>query len=230
MDQISFGYRAELTRCETIIERGLNTFIEVGNALLEIRDNHLYKDTHKTFEDYCKERWSMNRRYANRLIEASEIVMSLGPIGPKPTHESQVRSLSKLEPEEQRKVWSQAVEESNGHTPTAAVVEQITNSFINTKFIDQCRPPAQSKPIPDIETFKINLARDINNILWLTDPLVERLNQLIKCKDYLDTHSRMDLIKTLENVGERFFDYAKQLSIDPRVEKPVEHIEKLRLN
>jgi hypothetical protein len=44
----------------------------------------------------------MNRRYANRLIEASGIAEHLGPIGPKPVSESQLRPLAALEPEEQR--------------------------------------------------------------------------------------------------------------------------------
>ena len=36
--------------CEGILERGLGTFFEVGNALLRIRESRLYRDTHLTFE------------------------------------------------------------------------------------------------------------------------------------------------------------------------------------
>jgi hypothetical protein len=60
----------------------------------------------------------MDRRYANRLIEASAIIDSLGPIDPKPLRETQLRPLAGLEPEDQRTVWTQAVEESNGTQPT----------------------------------------------------------------------------------------------------------------
>lgn len=86
----------------------------MGTALLEIRDSRLYRETHSTFENYCRDRWGMNRRYANRIIEAAVVVENLGPIGPKlpstgtdqlvslPTHESQARPLAKLEPEQQR--------------------------------------------------------------------------------------------------------------------------------
>ena len=41
---------------ERIIERGLQTFYEVGTALLEIRDASLYRQTHPTFEAYCRQR------------------------------------------------------------------------------------------------------------------------------------------------------------------------------
>jgi hypothetical protein len=95
---------SQLAPCETVIERGIQTFYEVGTALLEIRDGRLYRATHGTCEEYCRERWSMNRRYANRLIEASRFIEQLGPIGPKPTSESQVRPLAGLEPEDQRMV------------------------------------------------------------------------------------------------------------------------------
>ena len=37
---------------EAIIERGQQTFIEVGNALMEIRESRLYLENYPTFEDY----------------------------------------------------------------------------------------------------------------------------------------------------------------------------------
>jgi hypothetical protein len=38
-----------VAECEAVLQRGLATFIEVGAALLRIRDGRLYRDTHKTF-------------------------------------------------------------------------------------------------------------------------------------------------------------------------------------
>ena len=55
---------------ESTIERGLKTFYAVGNALLAIRDDRLYRQTHKTFEAYCRDRWDMGRNYVNKLITA----------------------------------------------------------------------------------------------------------------------------------------------------------------
>ncbi len=57
-----------LLECERVIERGLNTFVEVGAALLEIRDGRLYKNDYSTFEDYCRERWGFTRMRATQLI------------------------------------------------------------------------------------------------------------------------------------------------------------------
>lgn len=96
--------------CEAIIKRGLDTFYAVGTALSEIRESRLYRKGHDTFEDYCQEKWGMSRRHVNRLIESSEVVDNLGPIGPIPATESQARELSPLEPELQKAVWQIAIE------------------------------------------------------------------------------------------------------------------------
>lgn len=114
---------SRLAACESVIRAGLANFVEVGNALLEIRDGKLYRETHSTFEAYCKERWSMARNYANKMIAASQVVASLGTTVPKPTSERQVRPLAHLPPEEQNRVWEKALEIGGGK-PTAKDVEK----------------------------------------------------------------------------------------------------------
>ena len=90
-----------LQELETIIETGLRTFVEVGEALLEIRDRRLYRESHKTFEDYCRERWGMSRIYAHRSIEAAKIAKILLPIG-NISSESQARELVLLAREDEQ--------------------------------------------------------------------------------------------------------------------------------
>lgn len=68
--------QARLRECEKTIEKGLATFIEVGEALAEIRDKRLYRDSHKTFQAYCKDRWGHNKEWANRLISAADTVQT----------------------------------------------------------------------------------------------------------------------------------------------------------
>ncbi len=55
---------ATLADLEAVIGRGLDTFVEVGLALGAIHERRLYRATHSTFEDYCRERWGMDRTYA----------------------------------------------------------------------------------------------------------------------------------------------------------------------
>jgi hypothetical protein len=65
--------RFRLSELEIVIEGGLQTFVDVGLALGEIRDSRLYRETHATFEDYCLERWKFTGRRGRQLIAAAEI-------------------------------------------------------------------------------------------------------------------------------------------------------------
>jgi hypothetical protein len=81
----------------------------VGTALLQIRDERLYRATHATFEEYCRQRWQWSRIHVHRQIEAARVAENLVPMGTKPTSERQVRPLTQLEPEEQKEAWQEAV-------------------------------------------------------------------------------------------------------------------------
>lgn len=118
-----------LAELETVIARGLATFVDVGNALLAIRDARLYRGTHDTFEDYCRERWGMSRIHAHRLIEAAEVSENLLPMGNMPTNERQIRPLAKLEPEQQREVWQRVIETAPSGRVTAAHVQAVVDEL-----------------------------------------------------------------------------------------------------
>jgi hypothetical protein len=99
-----------LAECEAIVERGMDSFIEVGNALLRIRNERLYdkKPGHAgfaTFQEYCEARWNMSRIHAHRMIEVAEVAENLLPIGNTPASESVVRPLAALPPAQQREAW-----------------------------------------------------------------------------------------------------------------------------
>lgn len=114
-----------LGELEAAIGRGLETFVEVGRALMEIRDAGLYRDSYSTFEDYCDGRWQLKRRRAYELMEASqatEVVSEISHTAP-PLRESHAAALLPLrdEPEEMAAAWAQA--HSDGD-PTAAKVRE----------------------------------------------------------------------------------------------------------
>ncbi|MHC5822546.1 MAG: hypothetical protein ACYT04_43595, partial [Nostoc sp.] len=46
-------------------------FFEAGKALTELRDRRLYRSTHKTFEEYCRDRFGHSRQQSNYLIAAA---------------------------------------------------------------------------------------------------------------------------------------------------------------
>lgn len=133
---LSIDERNELERCEVVIKQGLKTFIEVGQALLTIREKRLYRLEFGTFEDYCRDRWGMAKTQANRLIQATETIYNLTPIGViLPQTESQARPLTQLQPEVQREAWKEVVQqaEQTNQPITAAKVQDVVNTFKQAK-------------------------------------------------------------------------------------------------
>ena len=91
-----------LAELEAVIERGLDTFVEVGTALAEIRDGRLYRETHATFEAYCRERWGWTRRVGYQYIEAAQVAGNVYLSTHTPPSLTQARQLATLAPDEQR--------------------------------------------------------------------------------------------------------------------------------
>lgn len=110
---------------EATIESGLQTFHEVGSALLEIRDSRLYRDEFDTFENYCRARWGMSRMHAHRLIEATETVSRMYPIGYIPANEGQARELARADEADQVAVWQTVQAVHDGERVTATDIRSL---------------------------------------------------------------------------------------------------------
>jgi len=93
-----------LAALESVIARGVQTFAEVGNALAEIRDGRLYRETHATFEAYCADRWGWTRRVGYQYIEAAQVAGNVYSSTQTPPSLTQARQLATLAPDEQRNV------------------------------------------------------------------------------------------------------------------------------
>ncbi len=107
-NECSENIEAALAACEKTIQHGLGTFIEVGSALLIIRNEQLYRRQYRNFDEYCKKRWSFGKSHANRLVNAAQATHELAPIGAI-SHESQIRPLLRLEPAKQQEAWREAL-------------------------------------------------------------------------------------------------------------------------
>jgi ParB family chromosome partitioning protein len=152
MEILNIEESHELERCEVVIKQGLNTFIEVGEALFIIRDKRLYRREFNTFEDYCQQKWALSKPYVNRIIAASQTFTNLAPIGViLPNTESQVRPLTSLEPEIQKEVWKEVIE-THGKNITAAKVQEIVEHWkpLNEEVKEAKEMPIFSNSISEI--------------------------------------------------------------------------------
>jgi hypothetical protein len=126
---LSKDERSALEAYERTIEAGLQTFIEVGRALLAIRDGKLYRADYGTFEEYCQRRWGVSRPYAYQLMDASVVVENVSAIADIiPINEAQARPLTRLDPEAQRQVWREVVDTAPARGITAAHVSKTVKA------------------------------------------------------------------------------------------------------
>jgi hypothetical protein len=126
----SEALRRNRFRLERQVERA---FSEAGKALRQLRDRKLYRNSHKTFDEYCKDRFSYNRSRSYQLIDAASVVDNLEEcpqiVDILPTAEGQVRPLTKLEAEEQVRCWQEAVEAAGGKVPSGRIVKSIVDKL-----------------------------------------------------------------------------------------------------
>lgn len=121
LDQVD---SAHLLQLEHVIENGKRTFVSVGLALEEIRQNKLYREQYPTFEEYCQKRWGWGARRGRQLINSALVAESLpkqmGTIVPI-LNEAQARAIAQVPEEDRTKVLKLA--EKAGDMTAAAIAE-----------------------------------------------------------------------------------------------------------
>lgn len=143
---LTISERKEHMINEEIIASGLKAFYEVGSALLRIRDTKSYRDTHETFEAYCKERWDLSRPYAYQQIDAAGVVNDVSAIADiKPSKEAQCRPLASLTTEDRQAVWQRILD--SGDKITAKRITHEVQTYFNELSPDP-ETPGSPKPKP----------------------------------------------------------------------------------
>ncbi len=184
---------AELERLEAVIADNLVAFYEVGKALYAIRDHRLYRESHKTFEDYCKDKWGMSRNYANRLVAASEVMENLVPIGTKtelPITESQARPLTALPPDQQQEVWKEAIETAPKGKVTARHVAEIVEKRTSPAPKQQQSHKYQIQQVSDAMSFATIAISQLERIRY-DDPMREAA--LIEVENWIKNNRREEI-------------------------------------
>lgn len=159
MNVMTHDEAKELKTLERVIERGMSTFVEVGNALKTIRDSKLYREQYKTFDRYVQERWQFKKTYAYDLIASAEATENVRHGGQKlPTTERQARELAKAPPEKQAAIWEEVVESTP--TPTAKDVKAAVEKHKQVE-VDEPEDVVEAKSVVSI--VRDSLDRDVPN-------------------------------------------------------------------
>lgn len=127
--------QATLFQLEQVIERGVKTFVEVGLALMEVRDRKLYEEAgYATFDQYCYGRWGFKYERGRQLIEAAQTAKVIGDSDPTMVgvmNERQARAiapLAKKDPEAARQVLRD-VSSQNQHVTASRLRAAVEEHF-----------------------------------------------------------------------------------------------------
>jgi Protein of unknown function (DUF3102) len=106
--EIQDTQKRTLAELEDVVEKGKTTFVEVGEALIEIRTRGLYGP--KGWEEYLEERFHFSRQHANRLMQATRLFQT-SPVGDKPATEREARKRlsEKRAKRKQQEPWSKLI-------------------------------------------------------------------------------------------------------------------------
>lgn len=198
--------RKELKQCESVIEGGKKTFLAVGNALSQIRDGRLYRETHKTFQDYCQKKWNFDKSYANRLISAAAVVATIVANSDDdyqvipPANEAQANALADVSEDERAEAWQEAVETAPAGKVTAAHVRKTSARRRKTT---ARRRKVEAKPdhrLPWTKAIDAHLERAYKHLRLCLDEIILPDLKTIN-KENLNLPVRRQLERLLELAG-----------------------------
>ena len=132
-----------------MIKSGWKTFLEVGAALTQVRDQKLYRDKYGTFENYCLGELGFSRPYAYNLMGSAEVskqLSSIEDIARKPLNEAQLRELIPVPEEKRVDALRSAIKLAKDQPLTAKIVHQAAAKFKPKKTI-KARKGEIEKPV-----------------------------------------------------------------------------------
>jgi DNA N-6-adenine-methyltransferase (Dam) len=187
-DALTPAESSRLAELEQVVDAGLQTFVDVGLALLEIRDERLYRETHGTFEAYLDERWGMSRSRGYRLIDGARVAELVSPIGDI-ANEAQARELVPLLAEEAElvEVWRELRAE-HGARLTAAKVREAVEQRLDIE-----RRIGTLKSTGSVEWYTpaayVDAAREVLGGIDLDPASCELANRVVRARVFYDRDS-----------------------------------------
>ena len=144
-NHLSRNEREELEELVEIITENLTSFVKAGWALMKIRDKRLYRETHDTFEKFCRERWDMSASRARQLIGAAHVIEVIASVTPRNTPETeyQTRPLVGMPEEQQVDAW-QTASRNGTHSPTSA---EVARSAASVEYLAGLSAPEQMEEV-----------------------------------------------------------------------------------
>ncbi len=207
--------QGRLIELESVISKSVRAFLDVGEALVEIRDHKLWRSRFESFEEYCESRWSFKRSRASQIINAFEVAKSIQPtsqggvttvtgsreVAFSPANEGQVRPLISLPPAERQAVWDEAVKLASGRQPTSTDVEAAKVRVLTRQDVAAMPVAEQVQVVEDVEKaiLKAGRAEDRKDCIEKALKLATKLHKHV-VKTLGDTADGIRLVADMKAV------------------------------
>ncbi len=110
---------------EETIRAGDDSDLDRNKALRAMRERRLYRESHRSFSEYCRDKWDLSEQRASQLIQwDEEIEMLADKIDEKliPKSERAIRELRRALDKNKEEVLKLASEKSNGGRPNSTTI------------------------------------------------------------------------------------------------------------
>jgi len=206
---LSTAERARFAELEAAVENHLPTFLTVGRALVQIRNERLYRESYPTWELYCQKRWGFSYSHANDIARCAQVAEGLlascaGPQGDAPLPDNlspdALRPLQKLQPELQSACWRLA---SRIGKPTQHIVGRIVRvvtDAIHEGTNNGSAPKAKPPPASQKKIFLLSVHR-LADSPWFSPQLIIQGLDEAKARKHIAACQQM-ISRLHELVGE----------------------------
>jgi hypothetical protein len=184
--KLNVSERGKFRKLECIVAEGISSFRAAGEALKEIRDLKLYRESYKTFEKYVDEKWGFKKSRAYQIIEASDVSKRISTNGGQNeraseiTSERQLRELKEVPDELMAPVIDRAAELAGDDKITASDLKQSREEILVFEDVDDSPEPEPKKKKQGVP--KDSEERGLSITWQLANAAIEKL-ELIDVSD-----------------------------------------------
>ena len=189
MDLLNIQEQERLKNCELVIQTGLETFYQVGQALLEIQESKLYRQEFNTFDEYLQGRWNFGLRHGQRFIQSFEVINNIRQIGRIPENLEQTKYLAQLDSDLQGYVWGNII--NTFEAVTGKIVEQEVKKH---KQLNEAVKEVKSKPMLYQFETQEELIEKAKSLIPAPGPTVE-VKEVIKHVEIIKDGELMDKLE-----------------------------------
>lgn len=128
--------KEDFERLHQVVREGLQTFVQVGEALAEINERRLFKVSgYANFDDYCKAEFNFGGNYGRKLIRSADIAKEFDV--PK---ESVARAVAAVPKEDRHEVVNMA--KARQPDLTASIIDDMHQELVSSRTPASASPPS----------------------------------------------------------------------------------------